>query len=753
MGNAESGPEGPPEVLGDARALSPGGTRPADSTPEHLTGRRAIEELLRAELAAHTIQRRWRAYVLRMDALDMVDELRRRRAVFEVLARLETNAARLIQRAARQRVVHTTQTASAVKLQAVMRGAAARRQHSRELQAVRLRKLEHESRVAVLLASGPHRFAMKIQGCVRQWLALLAEERAEAEARLAEAAERAKAQEAFRKKVEERKLKEEEQRKLRERRAEAEFLRDQYHRKTLMALPVRKRSRRWPHGWEPRELSIDLERRRLVWQRPDSMAVANSLKRHFIELDSVQSVSLLDGKLGTFAVAVHTRFYEFRAPCAEALDAWISTLAPYAADYVATEVDAAVAEASATAERSFSQSSSAAATAATAGTAAAAGAARTAAAGTAAVSFGADHSPRTAKVASALAAAEASLGAEEREAEEHAAIMVQALFRGGNTRKKSVSAPDAPPATDDPPPRSAELSAQPILDRIPVASSSAQLPPVPLSPENSAMHSLKGEETVAASRPRQQRGASDVNGSRGLSLAECHDLYMGPAQRTSDGSPSPQQRGWSTKQPPPGISPTPSEVYAASEWYDGPHSPARKQEDPNASASMVTASSSPGDDGAGALGPLSPLTPSSASLSPSSRMRRQSSKTRLQNMQHASMGQRRECLVVKSSDGPLGLGLAFSPDSGSHSADSPPSSGGERSGRAVIVGVVKGSAAAAASLTPYVFLTAIDGRSTEGGTLSTLQGLIRSSIMVNGQVRLEVAEAIIPSTVDSAPGD
>ena len=72
------------------------------------------------------------------------------------------------------------------------------------------------------------------------------------------------------------------------------------------------------------------------------------------------------------------------------------------------------------------------------------------------------------------------------------------------------------------------------------------------------------------------------------------------------------------------------------------------------------------------------------------------------------------------------------------------SDGGE--GRAVIIGVVNGSAAATAQLTPHLFVTAIDGKQTEGLKINQVQALIRSSIMVRGEVSLEVASAdvVIP---------
>ena len=135
------------------------------------------------------------------------------------------------------------------------------------------------------------------------------------------------------------------------------------------------------------------------------------------------------------------------------------------------------------------------------------------------------------------------------------------------------------------------------------------------------------------------------------------------------------------------------------------------------------------DDGAGVLGPLSPLSPASAALSPASRLRRQSTRARLESMAHALVGARREVVVRTVGSEPLGLGLAM--DTGTGDA------GDE--GRAVIIGVVAGSAAAAAQLTPHLFVTAIDGKTTAGLRLGQVQALIRSCIMVCGEVSLEVA--------------
>jgi hypothetical protein len=289
---------------------------PAAVPPPHA----AMASHRQADAAAHRIQTLWRCYLLRMDALDEAEELRQRRAVYQLLARVEEAAAVKIQSAARRRSDHSKQSSAAVLLQAAMRGASTRR-------AELLRQREIESRVAVMIASGPHRFAMKIQGCVRQWLAWRAEEAAEAERKALEAAERSKSQEIFRRKREERKAKDEEQRLLKERKAEADRVRRQYHQRTLMALPVRKRSRRWPHGWEARELTLDEGRQRLVWQRPDSLAMT-SARQSSLDLDDILSVSLLDAQLGTFAVAVPSRFYEFRAPCTEALEAWSTRATP-----------------------------------------------------------------------------------------------------------------------------------------------------------------------------------------------------------------------------------------------------------------------------------------------------------------------------------------------------------------------------------------------------------------------------------------
>ena len=44
------------------------------------------------------IQRMWNFYLLRMDALDEMDELRRRRTIHRLLARIETKAALRMQR-------------------------------------------------------------------------------------------------------------------------------------------------------------------------------------------------------------------------------------------------------------------------------------------------------------------------------------------------------------------------------------------------------------------------------------------------------------------------------------------------------------------------------------------------------------------------------------------------------------------------------------------------------------------------------
>ena len=124
--------------------------------------------------AARTIQALWRSYLLRMDALDTVEELRQRRAVYQLLARVEESAAVKIQRAARRHhAEHLQQSSAAVLLQAALRGASARgwrkgqasdrlEEKAEQREALR-RQRELESRVAVMIASGPHRFAMKIQ--------------------------------------------------------------------------------------------------------------------------------------------------------------------------------------------------------------------------------------------------------------------------------------------------------------------------------------------------------------------------------------------------------------------------------------------------------------------------------------------------------------------------------------------------------------------------------------------------------------
>ena len=160
-----------------------------------------IDEVEQREQASMLIQRMWNFYLLRMDALDEMDELRRRRTIHRLLARIETKAALRMQR--RFRAHQQTKYDAACLLQAHGRGYTTR-QHAavwrlqkqafeeaerrRQQEAEMLRQREFEARYAALMAKAPHRFALKIQSCVRQWIAVCAEEAAERAAAEAEAA-------------------------------------------------------------------------------------------------------------------------------------------------------------------------------------------------------------------------------------------------------------------------------------------------------------------------------------------------------------------------------------------------------------------------------------------------------------------------------------------------------------------------------------------------------------------------------------
>ena len=88
------------------------------------------------------------------------------------------------------------------------------------------------------------------------------------------------------------------------------------HRKrTLRSLPVRKRSKRWPHSWEARELILDETAGELAWRQPDWRTYNVSSRRQFVMLAAIQSVAVLNAQYNSFGVAVHKRVHDFRAPC------------------------------------------------------------------------------------------------------------------------------------------------------------------------------------------------------------------------------------------------------------------------------------------------------------------------------------------------------------------------------------------------------------------------------------------------------
>ena len=102
--------------------------------------------------------------------------------------------------------------------------------------------------------------------------------------------------------------------------------RAEYRKRTLRSLPVRKRAKRWPRHWEAREMGIDETRGRLEWRVPDGGSYTVNDRKHAVSLSEIHEVRVVDRELHVFEIVAATRVYEFRAPCLEALEAWIETI-------------------------------------------------------------------------------------------------------------------------------------------------------------------------------------------------------------------------------------------------------------------------------------------------------------------------------------------------------------------------------------------------------------------------------------------
>ena len=84
-------------------------------------------------------------------------------------------------------------------------------------------------------------------------------------------------------------------------------------------------------------MSIDYDAGRLLWQQPDRSSYSPGERPHSILLSEIQSVSIVDAERHIFALAVPRGFYEFRCTCAEALNAWVEALTPFAVAPLASE--------------------------------------------------------------------------------------------------------------------------------------------------------------------------------------------------------------------------------------------------------------------------------------------------------------------------------------------------------------------------------------------------------------------------------
>lgn len=297
---------------------------------------------LQLQAAAIRVQRAWRKDVMIRKALWHVQQLRRERAILLLFASAEHRATVLMQH--RFRLLRSQRRARAAQVvQARQRGIAGRRAAARE-RLLRTHEVRREARAAFVdlaLARGTHRAALTIQRYYwRQQEARVAAATLAAERLQAELLRRARTE-----------LKGEQQAAAASAGAggvsgvsghpggdeEAAQLRH-----TLTRLPVRKKARLWPHAWETKHMSLAATPgaasgvasvgEALVWS-PAAATGDRKLSRpaggseRSLPLRDISLVAVIEPLEFGFAVTTATRVHCFRAASADAMDAWLVSLA------------------------------------------------------------------------------------------------------------------------------------------------------------------------------------------------------------------------------------------------------------------------------------------------------------------------------------------------------------------------------------------------------------------------------------------